>query len=176
MVRKAARLHSQWLMLLIPLAISASVWLIYFAVFSHAAQQELEGAFYVVGFANFLLFAFAGPLTGIVLSMTMRTKRVGLAAFVGLFLLTTSPILWFQAAQIGVSVMQLFLRQTWTIYNLHRFTVFAAILAVCIYGAFSIVLYPLAKKSTAAAALGAAALFLGSLALIILQVIHPFIP
>jgi hypothetical protein len=115
-------------LLLIPLAVSASIWPISSHIFAHTVGADAaEGAFYEVWFFSALLFAIAGPLAGLTL------------------VFVTSPMLGFQAIEVGGSVMDLFLRGPWTIHNLHQFMIEAAILASCIYASFAAILYPLAR-------------------------------
>jgi hypothetical protein len=130
-------------LLLIPLAVSASIWPISSHIFAHTVGADAaEGAFYEVWFFSALLFV-------------------------------TSPMLGFQAIEVGGSVMDLFLRGPWTIHNLHQFMIEAAILASCIYASFAAILYPLARRSIARALIGSVCLLAGMLAVMMVAVSDP---
>lgn len=141
-VQQDDRTSLKWPLLLMPLALSLSVWIVPRALFRDATGSTLEQANYGILFLDLVLFAATGPLTGVVLTIINRNKTLSAVYFIAPYLLVTSPLIAFQ-----------------TVYG-----IYAVILALCAYCAFSVISYVVqAKSGLLAATLVASALSVGTL-------------
>ncbi len=123
------------------LAVSASIWPIPFLITGG------EGAGFTDFFLSMALFALAAPLAGVILREIARTHRLSRRAFVGLFLLVTSPMLCFQAVILPVSAPSLFLPRSMLLDQPHYLVrIAAALCGTSIYLALSLVFYYLVGR------------------------------
>lgn len=160
--------------LLWPLIVSAAGWPLYALLFIKFPGTNLEGLFIIVGFCSLALFTLAGPLAGAMLGHIMQSSPLTFARFLGLFFILTFPMIAFQAVAVGVSVVQVFLPQTFAgaADSVGRFMLLAGLLTVCIYGVEAIALYLLAKKGETWSNAGASLLVVGTMLLGVVMVTH----
>jgi len=171
----AVWLKRYWI-LVTPLMVSSSAWLITLAILKNTSEADLEGALYLCAFIGTLSFALTGPIAAIFLSILIHRGHLAprFLAFSGILILIALPILSFEGVGWSVSVMELFWPKALALWSGSDLLLVLRLssTAVVIYAAYAIILYPLAKRSLAAVSVGAALLSAATLTLIVYRFLH----
>ncbi len=162
--------------LLVPFAVSCAPWLwlaVFFILPSNPNSTDAEGAGYVLLFSGALSFIGTGPLTGLMLSLLMRTERVTFLKFAGLFWLVALPVLSFECVVPGTSFLPIYLtNERWSEKFMNVDMIYSSVEAVAWYAVCLAVLYPLARRGVVATAVGFAVLVVTSLVFVGWHIAH----